>query len=529
MRRRAFVAGLGSAAAAAIARPALVRAASATTLRFIPQVDLAFLDPHWTTANVTRNHGYMVFDTLYGIDGTFTAQPQMVEGHRTDGDGRLWDLSLRDGLLWHDGEKVLARDCVASIRRWSQNDAFGGALVQATDELSAPSDRVIRFRLKRPFPLLPDALAKGTPYMPAMMPERLARTPVGQQVTEMVGSGPFRFKADERLQGARNVYQRFEKYAPRADGVSDWVAGPKRAFYDRVVWTTTPDTATASAALQNNEQDWWEQPAHDLLPLLKATGDINIVIRDPTGVTAMLRPNHLQAPFNNPAIRRALWKAINQTDFMTTVVGDNADLTYTPLGFFCPKTAMATDAGLEVLKGPRDYEAVKRDLKAAGYAGERVVLLVPTDYLALKALGDVAADMLKRCGLNVDYVATDWGTMLQRRTKQLPVDQGGWSVFVSSWTGLDWMNPATDIALRGNGTAGYAGWYKSDAMEALRSDWIYASDPQERVGIAHRMQAKAMDDVPFWPLGQYLQPTAHRKSITGVSSGFTTFWNVRPA
>ena len=478
---------------------------------------------------MTRNHGYMVFDTLYGIDGNFVAQPQMVEGHRTDDNGRLWELTLRDGLLWHDGEKVLSRDCVASIRRWSQNDAFGGALMQATDELSAPSDRVIRFRLKKPFPLLPDALAKGTPYMPAMMPERLARTSVGQQVTEMVGSGPFRFKADERVQGARSVYERFEKYKPRDGGTSDWVAGSKRVFYDRVVWTTIPDTGTSSAALQNNEQDWWEQPAHDLLPLLRANGNIRIFNPDPTGVTTMLRPNHLQPPFNNPAIRRALWKAINQADFMTAIVGDNVDLAYTPLGFFCPKTAMATDDGLDVLKGPRDYGAVKRDLREAGYAGERVVLLVPTDYVTLKALGEVAADMLKQCGFNVDLVATDWGTMLQRRTKQAPVDQGGWSLFVSSWIGLDWMNPALDIPLRGNGTAGYAGWYKSDAMESLRSDWISASEPTDRVRIAHDMQMKAIGDVPFWPLGQFIQPTAHRTSITGVGSGFATFWNVRPA
>ena len=213
MRRRTLLAALG---ASGLARPGVVRAPAATTLRFVPQIDLAFLDPHWTTANVTRNHGHMVFDTLYGCDIAYRASPQMVEGHATEGDGRLWRLTLRPGLLWHDGTPVLARDCVASIRRWAKRDAFGGALMRATDELSAPDDRTIQFRLNKPFPLLPDALAKPAAYMPAMMPERLAQTAPMTQVGEMVGSGPFRYVANERVQGARNVYARFDGYKPRS-------------------------------------------------------------------------------------------------------------------------------------------------------------------------------------------------------------------------------------------------------------------------------------------------------------------------
>ena len=529
MKRRTLITGLGAAAAGSLARPALVRAASATTLRFIPQVDLSFLDPHWTSANVTRNHGFMVFDTLYGIDGSFTAQPQMVEGHTIENDNLLWTLKLRDGLLWHDGEKVLARDCVASIRRWSKNDAYGDALMQATDELSAPDDRTIRFRLKRPFPLLADALAKGTPYMAAMMPERLANTPIGTQVTEMIGSGPFRYKADERLQGARNVYEKNEKYVPRTSGTPDWVAGPKIVHFDRVVWTTIPDNATASAALQQNEQDWWEFATHDLVPMLRRDKNIRVAIPDPTGGVEMMRPNHLQPPFNNPAIRRALWGAISQTDFMAAIVGDDPTMSYTPLGFFCPKTAMGSDVGLAPLTGVRSYDKVKADLKAAGYNNERVVLMVPSDYVTLKALGDVAADMLRRCGMNVDYVATDWGSMLQRRSKRTSVDEGGWSLFVTGWTGLDWMNPAGDIALRGNGTAGYAGWYSSEKMETMRNAWLAAPEQDKRVALAQDMQRLAMEEVPFWPLGQYFQPTAYRSSITDLPHGFSTFWNVRPA
>ena len=529
MKRRTLLAGLGAAASASLARPALVRAASATTLKFIPQIDLSFLDPHWTSAYVTRNHGYMVFDTLYGQDATFAAQPQMVEGHTIEADGKLWTLKLRDGLVWHDGTPVLGRDCVASIRRWAKRDAFGDALMQATDQLDAPDDRTIRFRLKHVFPLLPDALGKAGSYMPAMMPERLASTDSAKQVTEMVGSGPFRYKADERLQGSRNVYEKFDKYVPRAGGTPDWTAGPKIVHYDRVEWTTIPDSATAAAALQSGEQDWWEFAVHDLLPLLHSDHNIQVRVPDRTGLVEMLRPNDLQPPFNNPAIRRALWGAIDQADFMEAIVGPEPSMYHTPLGFFCPNSPMGTDAGLAPLAGPRDFDKVKQALKAAGYAGERVVLLVPTDYVQLKAMGDVAADMMKKCGMNVDYISTDWGTMLQRRTKKTPVDQGGWSCFVTGWSGLDWMNPASDVALRGTGEAGYPGWFSSPRVEALRTDWLNATETAKRQAICADIQQTCMEEVPFWPLGQFIQPTANRTSVTGFLNGFSTFWNIRPA
>ena len=139
MNRRALLAT--AAAAATLASPRAVRAAGSTTLRFIPQADLSILDPHVNTAYVTRNHGYMVYDTLYGTDAQYRVSGQMVEGHTTEDEGRRWTLTLRPGLLWHDGTPVLARDCVASIRRWGARDTFGQTLLAATDSLDAPDDR----------------------------------------------------------------------------------------------------------------------------------------------------------------------------------------------------------------------------------------------------------------------------------------------------------------------------------------------------------------------------------------------------
>jgi peptide/nickel transport system substrate-binding protein len=514
-----------AAAAPALALPSVVRAEAQTTLRFIPVIDLVFLDPVYATAQVTRNHGFMVYDTLYGMNAALEVSPQMLSGHVVSNDERQWDLTLRGGLVWHDGERVLARDCVASIRRWAVRDGFGGELMAATDELSAPDDRTIRFKLKRSFPLLPQALGKAAINAAFMMPERLASQDAYKPLTEVIGSGPFRFVADERVQGARNVYARFERYQPQPEGVADWTAGPKIVHYDRVVWTTMPDAGMAALALRTGEQDWQETTPHDLLPQL--AGAVATRILDPRGYTCMLRVNHLQPPFNNPAIRRALLGAIDQADFMTAVAGTDPAYQSSPIGFFAPDTPMASDVGLDAFRTPRDMAKVKAELKAAGYNGEKVVLLIPANSLAQKPLGEVAADMLQRAGMNVEVAALDFGTVLQRQLKKEPVEQGGWSAAVGNWQGIDWLNPAANANLRGEGKV--AGWYTSERMGGLREQWLAATTLARQQQICRDIQALAFDEIPYYPIGQYKQPTAYRKAITGILDGTAVFWSVRPS
>ncbi len=520
--RRAVVAGAG-----ALALPSVGRTAAATTLRFVPVIDLAFVDPIFApSAQVSRTHGLMVFDTLYGLNTRLEASPQMLEGHRIEDDGKRWDLVLREGLLWHDGAPVLARDCVASIQRWAKRDAFGDALMQATDELSATDDRTIRFRLKRPFPLLPYALGKVAVPACFMMPERLALTDPFKQVPEVIGSGPYRYKADERLQGARNVYERFERYRPRPDGVTDWTAGPKVVHFDRVEWTTMPDAGTSTAALQAGEVDWVENAAHDLLPVLRRVPEITIRVLDPMGFCCSMQVNHLQAPFDKPAIRRALLGAIDQAAFMTAVVGIDPAFQHTPMGYFCPGTPMANDEGMGALTTPRDPARVRRELEQAGYKGEKVVLLVPTDSVAQKPLGDVAGDMLRQIGMDVEYTAMSFGNVLTRRNSKGPVSEGGWSAYCGNPQGMDWLNPVAHQPLQGN--ASYPGWATIPRLPMLKAEWLAAGSVGEQQTICRKIQQVAFEEVPFYPIGQYKQPTAYRNRITGVLNGTATFWSVRP-
>jgi peptide/nickel transport system substrate-binding protein len=523
MKRRQF---LAATAASALARPSIVRAASASTLKFVPYADLALLDP-LVSAFVTRNHVMMVFDTLFALDAAGTAQPQMLSGYTVDADQKVWTLTLRDGLWFHDGTKVLGRDVVASLRRWGARDAYGQALMAATDELSAPSDSRVVFRLDRPFPLLPQALAKPTNLMAAIMPERLATLPAGTLLNEMVGSGPFRFLPDERVSGARNAYAKFDKYLPR-EGVASFCAGPRVAHFDRVEWLTTPDPATQAAALRAGEVDWVEQPVMDLVPSLKSSRNLRVEVLETTGLIGVLRFNHLYPPFDNPAIRRAALHAVNQKEFMTAVAGEaDPGVINDHVGFFAPSSPYASDAGMENLSPNPDFAALRKAVTASGYGGEKVVFLGAADVPRITAICEVGADVLTKIGLNVDYVSTDWGTVVQRTQRRQPIAEGGWSIFGSMWGGYDWDNPAGDAVLRGNGKDAWMGWPTLPKLEAIRDQWLHATDTATQKALAADMQRQAFEDAPAMPLGLYYQPVAYRNDLTGMMKGLILFTGVK--
>jgi peptide/nickel transport system substrate-binding protein len=373
VHRRGFLRGMAATAAGSLCRPAIAQG-GARPLRFVPHAPLTVLDPVWATAFVSRNHGYMVYDTLYGLGGDLQPRPQMAEGHLVEDDGLAWTITLRPGPRFHDGEPVRAADCAASLRRWGGRDTLGQTLFALTDELLVLDDRRLRFRLRRPFPLLPRALAKATPSVPFIMPERIAATDLTQQVREVIGSGPYRFVESEWQPGARAVYARFDGYEPRQEA-ADMLAGGKRALVGRVEWTPMPDPATAAAALQTGEVDWWEQAAADLVPALRRRRGIAIDRLDPFGNLAILRVNHLHPPFDDAVVRRALLPAIVQSDFVQAVVGQDRALWRDEVGFFTPDTPSASVASMNALSSTRDAGAARRGLEAAGRLGARTVLL----------------------------------------------------------------------------------------------------------------------------------------------------------
>jgi len=522
-------AALASAGAAALTLPALARPALAQAprvLRMVPQANLASLDPVWSTANITRNHGFMIYDTLYGLTAGLEPTPQMAGGHVVEDDGRRVTVTLRDGLAFHDGEPVRAVDVVASLRRWMARNPFGQKLATVLDGLAALDDRRVEFRLSRPFPLIFHALAStSTPAF--IMPERVASTDAFKQITDPVGSGPFRFKADEFNSGSLAVYERNPAYQP-ADGAPSLTAGGKVAHFGRVEWRIIPDAATASAALQQGEVDWFEQPPPELQTLLRRNRNVTVEAIDPLPLMGILRLNHLHPPFNDRELRRALLPAIVQSDFMAAIVGTDPAMIRDRAGAFTPGTPYAGEAGLEPLLSPRSPEEARAALRAAGYANQPMRLIGPTDILAPTAMTQVAADLFRRLGFNMDLALSDWGTVIQRRASREPLDKGGWSALLTSFTSYDFLDPALHPLARGNGLQGWPGWPTIPRLEELRDAWFDAPDQATRASICNDIQRTVIDEVAWVPVGGYQSMTALRRNLVGRVNGFAIFWGLRP-
>lgn len=518
--------GLVAAGAAGLVAPRVVGAQGGVNrvLRVIPQANLTSLDPVWTTAVVTRNNAFMIYDQICAQDSKGEIRPQMAEGWEISSDRLSWTFTLRPNLVFHDGERVTAKDCVASINRWAKRDPFMQVLQPNVAEVVALDDRRFRFRLHRPVPLLHQALGQ-TQFPCFVMPERIANTDAFQQVREAIGSGPFRFLANEWNPGQRAVWARHDGYVPRQDPV-DGLAGGRAPRIERVEWTVISDPATSANAMQLGEQDYWEYPLHDLLPVLRRSRDLVVEQRLLDGTYGVARFNCVQPPFNNPAIRRAVAMAVDQRDYLTAVAGTDPAGWGVCEGVFTCGTALETTAGSEVLQ-TRSIERARAALRAAGYNNEKVVLIAPGDYPQINALSMVTADTLRRLGMNLELISADWGTLIQRRASKEPVERGGWSIIHTTSSGQALSMPVFHLFLRANGASAWFGWPEDEQIEKLRGEWVEAADPAESKRIGDALNRRAMEVMSYLPLGFYWQPSVWRRNVTGVfRAPATVFWNM---
>src|SRR3954466_11071530 len=461
------------AAAALTSLPAWDVAAQQKVLKFIPQADLRILDPIATTAYITRNHGYMVYDTLFSIDSKFQVKPQMVDKYELSKDKLTNTFTLRDGLKFHDGAPVRSADCIASVERWAKRDALGQKLAESTDSWTAVNDKTFTLKLKKPFALTLDALAKPSSNVPFVMPERIAKTDAFKNIDDATGSGPFKFVKAEWVPGSKVVYVKNTDYVPRKEAPS-WASGGKVVKVDRVEWIYIPDSATAAAALSAGEADMWEQMPPDLIPLLAKNKDVKVENIDPLGSMGVLRFNHLHPPFNNVKMRQAVLYIINQPDYVLGIAGDpkNGRPCYS---YFTCGTLRVNEVGAEPLKGKRDLEKAKALVKEAGYKGEKVVIIDATDQPIVHAQSLLTLEMLKKIGLNAEIQAGDWGTLITRRSVKDPPEKGGWNIFHTWLVGPDMVNPAVNFPLRGTGEKAWFGWPTDNKLEELREAWFNAT------------------------------------------------------
>ncbi|MBS0639648.1 MAG: ABC transporter substrate-binding protein [Acetobacteraceae bacterium] len=521
MRRRSF---LGSAAATA-ALPRFAVGQQTSVLRVIPHANLSLLDPIFTTALISVNHGWAIYDTLFGITSRFEPRPQMAEGYTISDDGRTYIIKLRDGLKFHNGEPVRAQDAAPSLARWAKRDSLGVTLNGFVDTWGVQDDKTVKITLKQKLPMFLPALAAGGASTPFVVPEHVAKSDPFKQNTETIGSGPLKFVRSEFVPGSLVVYEKNKDYVPRNEP-ADWTSGGKVMHFDRVEWKVIPDAATASAAIQNGEVDWYEQVHPDLVAPLRKNPSIEIGSANPTGFNAVLRFNHLHPPFNNVAVRRAVMMAVSQDDYMSAITGNDHTAYRACLSMLPCGTKFARETGGPLMQG--NIDKARAMLAAAGYKGEKVVVISPSDFPTIGPLGEVTHDILTKIGMNVEFVSTDWGTVTQRRASREPVEKGGWSVVHTWYPSNIGATPVEQFFIRGLGPSGWFGWYGDAETERLVQEWLVAQDAATAQSAADAVQARAFDQVPIVPLGQFQIRTARRKNIQGQIEGFGAYmWNIR--
>jgi peptide/nickel transport system substrate-binding protein len=514
---------------AALMSPALTSPAMAAgkkTITAVMHSDLRIIDPGFTTAYITRDHGYMVYDTLLATDSSFKVQPQMADWKVSD-DKLTYTFTLREGLKWHDGTPVTPEDCIASLKRWGKNDNMGQKLMDFTASIEPIDAKSFALKLKEPYGLVLESIGKPSSYTPFMMPKRLAETPAGQQIKEQVGSGPFKFVQAEFQPGVKAVYEKNADYVPRKEAPS-WTSGAKVVKVDRVEWITMPDAQTAVNALQSGDIDFMENLPFDLLPVLEANKDLKVDVLNKFGFQTLGRMNFLYPPFDNVKVRRAAFLAMKQKDVLDALVG-NAKYQKVCGAIFICDTPLESDVGAESLVKGNGMAEAKKLLAESGYDGTPVVVMAPGDVVTLKAQPIVAAQLLRDAGFKVDLQATDWQTVVARRASQKPPKEGGWNMFFTNWVAADVSNPVVNASVGGRGkNGGWFGWAEDAKIEELRDKFARSASPDEQKKIAAEIQKQAYEQVIYIPLGQYLIPTGWRKSLTGILDGPATpvFWNI---
>lgn len=498
-----------------------------TVLRAAAESDLKSLDPIWTTAAITAGHGFMIYDQLFAEDSKLQVKPQMVESWKSSPDGMVWSFTLRPGLKWHDGSPVTGKDAAASIKRWGARIASGQLLMTRVSDVVATGDRTFEIRLKGKFGAVVEMLgASAQPLF--IMREKEALTDPNSQVTEPIGSGPFIWIKSEWVPGSKWVYRKNPDYVPRSEP-PDGYAGAKLAKVDRVEVTYIPDAATAVQAVNAGEVDLYQYPPSDLLPILEKNPDIVVRIANKFGYQAILRPNHLAHPTNNPKIRQAMLYAIDQGAYLAAMVG-NRTLEIKCWAVFLCGTPLETKAGLGPWATGPNPERARQLLKEAGYNNEPLVLMNPTENQVISAMATVSNQLLQKAGFNIDMQNMDWGTLVTRRAvKDDPAkNKSGWHLFHTWGTGGYLANP-----LLNNGIPtpcdgkNWFGWPCDETLEKIRQEFITATTPAQKKEIADRLQTRFYEVVPLIPVGQFFSKVAYRKNLVGVlDNPLLAMWNI---
>ena len=390
-----------------------------------------------------RNHGYLIYDTLFAIDGKFEPQPQMVESWTVSDDKLIWTFKLRDGLKWHDGTPVTSAD-VHPLDQALDGQGRAGRPARQVDPGNEGGRR----------PHLPDRAqgavrhdaegARQSASVPLfVMPKRVAETLVPQQISDTTGSGPFIFKKTSGRRAKRSSMSAIPTTSHAPSRRRAWPGG-KVAKLDRIEWRSIPYPQTAVNALMQGEVDMIEFTGARP-PALEKTRTSD---RRPRSVgpapTCCATTGSSRRSMTSLSPRRDA--SLNQKGFLQAVIGDPRYYKECKAMFGCG-TPLETSAGMQGLLELR-FEELRKLLKELGYDGTPIVVLQTSDNPTLTNLAPVTKTLLERGGFKVDVQSMDWQTLVARRAKKDPVAQGGWNIAQTAAAAVLLLDPSTTTTPR---------------------------------------------------------------------------------
>lgn len=502
-------------------------AAAETKLTAVMHAGVRTLDPVFSTGHITRNHAYMVYDTLLAQDENFEPRPQMADWTVSD-DQLIWTFTLREGLTFHDGAPVTAEDAVASLNRWALKDKGGQMILERTASLETKDERTFVWTLTTPFGPMLTMLSKQSTLPTFIMPKRVTETPITEAITDYTGSGPFRFVEADFRPGVSIAYEKFDAYVPR-DELASNMAGGKVVKIDRVEWVTMPDEQTALNALIAGEIDYLERVPVDMLPIIEQEESVVAEVREPIGSMTMARMNFMHPPFDNKLVRQAALKAVSQEPLLAAMVGNPEyyKVCGAVLGCGMP---LGSEVGADTLTKGGGTEEARKLLEQAGYDGTPVVLLHPTDVATLSTQPIVVAQQLREAGFTVDLQSMDWQSVLARVVKRNVPADGGWHMYITNWIVPEVADPLSFLPLDGRGQKAFVGWPEDPVIEKLKAEYMAATSAEQQRDVAGRIQTHALDEVLLVPLGQFIFPQGRRNGLSGMlPSAVPVFWNIELA
>lgn len=467
------------------------------------------LDLHWTTAVITQQITWHVYETLYTYDRNFQPVPLLAEGHTTADGGRRYTITLRKGVKFHNGKEMTAADVVPSLQRWGKISSAGKALWQSVEAIEAKDPHTVVIHLKQPSGSLLFGLGRPN-NAAAIYPKEVIAAAADGQIKEYIGTGPYRFvehKPDRHVRLAR-----YQDYAARSEP-PDGYGGKRTAYFDEIHFIPVPDVAVRLAGVETGEYHFVHQVKQDQYERVKASPALAASIAKPYGwMTAV--PNHKQGPMANRAIRQALLAALDLEPIMTAGVGDKSFYRLSGALFYPEQPAWHSQAGVTGFN-QRNKDRARQLLQQAGYKGEPIRWITTKEYEWMYNTALVASKQMEEAGFKLDLQVLDWATLVQRRNKPEL-----WDLF-STGFGFD-PDPALATPLQCN----WPGWWCHEEKERLVGEMMRETDPKKRKAMIERVQAIFYEDVGRIKLGDYFPLDIVRKEVRGFQSGpFLYFWN----